>query len=120
MGAAGDQLGADAPDCDGSLLLSEAGDDFLIEVIAGDDGCVVEPGGVEHLAGLLAEPCEVARVEPDASEAVALAAEFEACGDGVADSVEGIVGIDEERAVARHGVGVGGEGFWFRIERHDP
>lgn len=40
--------------------------------------------------------------------------------DGVTDAFEGVVGVDEEDGVVGHGVGVGVEGLWLRVEAHDP
>src|SRR5262249_42656287 len=57
------QSSADAPDADGRALLFEVGDEVLIEVIAGEDTCLLEAGFIEHAAGFDAEISEIARIE---------------------------------------------------------
>ena len=116
----GNEASADAPDVDGRALEFKAFDDVLIQVVAGNDGGFGEPGIVEQLARLNAEEGEVAGIEADAGEFVAALPELAADLDGVADAVQGIVGVHEENAVARQGLGISREGLEFGVEGHDP
>src|SRR5581483_8915602 len=96
-----DEHGADAPDVDGRALLLEAGDEMFVEIVAADDHGLFATGRVENFPRLDAEIGEVAGIKADAAKLMAVTAEFPADLDRVADTLEGIVGVDEENAIVR-------------------
>ncbi len=116
----GDEVGAHAPYVDFRPLVAEAFDEVLVEIVPGDDGDIGEAGGIEAGAGLLAEPGEVAGIKAYAAELVAALAEAAGGGDGAIHAGEGIVGVDEQGGIVRHGIGVAVESFLLVVEGHDP
>ena len=115
-----DKLGADTPGVDFGTVGFELLDGFDVEVVAGDDAGFGIAGFVEELARGDAESAEVARVEADASEGVALGFEFVGDLNGLFDAFGGVEGIDEEGGVVRSRFSVGAKGVELVIKAHDP
>ncbi len=93
---------------------------MLVELVRGEDGRLGEARAVEHPAGLLREPGEVARVEADADHLLALRPQPPPRLDGVRDAIEGGVGVHQEHAVRREGAGVGEERLALGVVEHHP
>jgi len=108
------------PDGDGRLLVVQRLDDVLVQLVGGEDGGVAQPRLVEHPPRLLGEPGEVAGVEPDPRQPVAVAGQLLPHRDGVAHPFQRVVGVHEEHRVGRHGPRVGPEGVQLSVEEHHP
>ncbi len=103
-------------------LEQQVPDDVLVQGVAGHDLHVLVPGGIQQLPGLFGEIGQVPAVDahPLGPEAPGHH-HFIKDPDGVGDAgTEGVVGVDEEGAVVRVGLGVGPEGVVLGGEHLDP
>ena len=91
----------------GAPAVEERFDVELVEAAAGEDLHVVQAGVVEDPAAGDGEREEVTAVEADGAQGVACIAEAFARLRGAADALDRVVGVDEQRARIREGVGVG-------------
>src|SRR5207237_7827028 len=90
------QVRADAEGVHRSAACDEVRDLVLVPAAGGEDLDVAQTGFVQQLARLCREVGYVARIEPDGSHGKL------PCDDNrVAYSVEGVVGVDEQRDIVR-------------------
>jgi len=79
----------------------ESLDEVLIEIVAGKDLSIGEASSVKKLASLDTEPGKITAVKTDTSKLVSALLELLAGLDGLTNTGQGVVGIDEKDAVVR-------------------
>ena len=93
------QPGAHAPGIDGGFLLFEAGDQMLVQIVAGKNNGVVETCLIEKFASFDAEIGEISRVKPNASKTETLRGQATADMDGMPDAFERIERVHKEDGI---------------------
>ena len=111
--------GADAEHVDGRACGDETVDCVFVQAAAGDDANVAETGVVKDRAHLAAEGVEIAGIEADAGEAMAVALHLLGDRDGGVGGVDGVVGVKQEDAAVGEHAGVGAEGVDLSVEAGD-
>ena len=122
VGLRGDQTLADAKAVNPCALHDEIADDVLVERVGGDDLTVGPSRRVEHLARLLREVGDIARVETDRAirDAEGLQHLVEGADRVRHAALQHVIGIDEQSRRGRIQFAVGAEGLVFVAEHLNP